>query len=159
MERLFEKVIALKQYDRTFDPYSLCATLDIEILYFELGDILGFKTTYCDVSLIYLNQQLDAITQRFVVAHELGHILLHKGIRPLLLQYTAHSRFISHFEAEADRFAIILLLCHYYTTTNLEAAPDTLMYELGIPKHCKALFLDTFSQMQLQHQRFAQLLF
>ena len=76
-----------------------------------------------------------------------------------MLFRSAHSRFISHFEAEADRFAIILLLCHYYTTTNLEAAPDTLMYELGIPKHCKALFLDTFSQMQLQHQRFAQLLF
>ena len=28
MERLFEKVIALKRYDRTFDPYILCATLD-----------------------------------------------------------------------------------------------------------------------------------
>ena len=26
MERLFEKVIALKRYDRTFDPYILCAT-------------------------------------------------------------------------------------------------------------------------------------
>ena len=120
---------------------------------------LGFKTTYCDVSLIYLNQQLNTATQRFVVAHELGHILLHKGIRPLLLQYTSHSRFISHFEAEADRFAIILLLCHYYATMDLEVGPDTLMCELGIPKHCKALFLDTFSQMQLQHQRLAQLLF
>lgn len=158
MERLFEKVITLKRYDRTFDPYILCATLDIEILYFDLGDILGFKTTYCDVSLIYLNQQLATTTQRFVVAHELGHILLHKGIKPLLFQYMAHSRFISHFEAEADRFAIILLLCHYYATTDLEVSPDKLMCELGIPEHCKALFLDTFSQMQLHHQHLAQLL-
>lgn len=55
MERLLELLVDLEQKSATLDIFELCQALDIEILYLELGDILGFKTTFYDVSLIYVD--------------------------------------------------------------------------------------------------------
>lgn len=148
MYRILKQLDDLKKYDPTFDPYTLCQKLDIEILYFELGSILGFKTTYCGVSLIYINKDLPLLTKRFVIAHELGHIILHRGIKPLLLQYFDNSHFISQFENEADTFAIILLLCNHYVNDFFDTTTGDLLQELGIPKKLAPLFWDIFYQLK-----------
>ena len=158
MERIFQTIDHLKARNAAYDPITLCKHLDIDILHLELGDILGFKTNFYGVSLIYVNQLLSPATARFIVAHELGHILLHQGIQPLFTQYLAHDHFISQFENEANQFAIILLLWNYYLTYRYEEAPEQLMDQIGLPTELRPLFLDTFEQLVENKQRLLHLL-
>lgn len=151
MERLLELLVDLEQKSATLDIFELCQALDIEILYLELGDILGFKTTFYDVSLIYVDQDLSSAKQRFITAHELGHILLHQGIKPLLIHYKKQLTYVSKMEKEADRFAVLLTLCHYYLTTEQSLnEPDSLKKQLAIPKHLDYLWADLMETLRYE---------
>lgn len=152
MERLLELLIELEQKSATLDIFELCQALDIEVLYLELGDILGFKTTFYGVSLIYVEQTLSSTQQRFIISHELGHILLHQGIKPLLIHYKKQLTYVSKMESEADRFALLLTLCHYYLTTDVADLCETefLRHQLALPKRLDHLFTDLTATLRYE---------
>lgn len=150
MERLLELLVELEQKSATLDIFELCQALDIEILYLELGDILGFKTTFYGISLIYVDQDLSVAKQRFIIAHELGHILLHQGIKPLLIHYDRQLAYVSKMESEADRFAVLLTLCHYYLTAESLAEVDTLKKQLAIPQRLDQLWTDLMATLRYE---------
>ena len=73
----------------TRDPYTLCRAMDILLLFESMGKgpgcCKGFIFKHSRVSCITLNSDLPEELQRIVLAHELGHYILHKekiGIRP-----------------------------------------------------------------------------
>lgn len=79
------------------------------ILFSNLGETLGFFSTYKRSKFIHINHKLDYCLQKFVCAHELGHAMLHPGINtPFLKASTLFS--VHKLEREANKFAVELLM-------------------------------------------------
>ncbi len=75
----------------------------------NLGETLGFFSTYKRSKFIHINCTLADPMRRFVCAHELGHAFLHPGINtPFLKKNTLFST--NRFEREANEFAVELLI-------------------------------------------------
>lgn len=91
------------------DPFSLANSLNISVLYQPLGNTLGFFIQYKRRKVIVLNNACPESLLPFVMAHELGHAVLHPKINtPFLKKHTLFS--IDKIEKEANTFAVELLL-------------------------------------------------
>lgn len=98
-----------KRY-KTKNPYTICELKNIEILYDDLEpDVRGFYQYYKRKSLIHLNIHLPEEMQRVVLAHELGHVVMHKGYNCVFLsRHTYMTKNI--YEHQANLFSAELLL-------------------------------------------------
>ena len=69
----------------------------------------GFTVTMNGMLFVVLNSELDYYRKRVTMAHELGHIILHKGTNSIEL--SCNTGFcVSRYEREADCFAVYLLM-------------------------------------------------
>ena len=95
----------------TRDPYKLCKRLKINIIYMDLGEIKGIYKKVVTNKFIVINENLDEFCQKVVLAHELGHAVLHhsKEIQALK-DYDLFPRFSNQIEVEANTFAAELLI-------------------------------------------------
>lgn len=95
---------------KTEDPYELAACKNINVIPFNLHEeIKGFYKYDKRNKYVFINNNLDETSQRFVCAHELGHSQLHPRVNtPFLRKNTLFST--DRIEVEANRFAINLLL-------------------------------------------------
>lgn len=95
----------------TRDPYKLCKRLKINIVYMDLGEIKGIYKKVVTNKFIVINENLDKFCQKVVLAHELGHAILHhsKEIQALK-DYDLFPRFSNQIEVEANTFAAELLI-------------------------------------------------
>ncbi len=102
-DRLIEK-------HRTRDPFRLAKLLEIELVVKELGALKGFYKTIYDIPFIFLNRSLDKNTARIVLAHEIGHHLLHREFAAFGFEETSLFSPASRREYEANLFAAELLI-------------------------------------------------
>ena len=95
----------------TRDPYKLCKRLKINIIYMDLGEIKGIYKKVVTNKFIVINENLDKFCQKVVLAHELGHAILHhsKEIQALK-DYDLFPRYTNKIEVEANTFAAELLI-------------------------------------------------
>ena len=96
---------------KTTDPYSIAAAKNIAILYTNLGetlDVRGLYQCYKRKEIIHINANLDEESQRAVLAHELGHAIMHKGYNCIFLSNNTMNKNI--YERQANLFAAFLLL-------------------------------------------------
>lgn len=91
------------------DLYELASFLDINIINMELGSSLGMYRYIKRNKFIFLNNNLDEITKRFVLAHELGHAILHTKNNCFYLKHNTFIK-INYFEVEANKFAAEILI-------------------------------------------------
>lgn len=104
-----EKLI--QKHDET-DPFSLCKSLDILVLFEDLSSkIKGYFFVQSRIEIIVINANLPEELQRIICAHELGHAILHQELasdNPLadfaLFDITSQPEF------EANIFAAELLI-------------------------------------------------
>lgn len=112
-----EKVV--KRY-HTNHPLELASFLHIHVIPFDLHeDVLGFYMYDRRNKYIFYNKNLEnnICMRNFIIAHELGHAILHTKLNtPYLKKNTLYS--IDKIEKEANRFAVELLL------------PDSCIYDL-----------------------------
>ncbi|ARA99096.1 ImmA/IrrE family metallo-endopeptidase [Geobacillus thermodenitrificans] len=109
MKAIKEVVRQLIKTHKSNDPFQIAKEKNIIILFAELGNTLGFYSSYKRTQFIHLNSQLDEMMQRFVCAHELGHAVLHPDSNtPFLRANTLFS--VEKLEVEANTFAVELLL-------------------------------------------------
>lgn len=95
----------------TKNPYSLCSKLKIKILYLDLGEIKGIYKKVLTNKFIVINENLDEFCQKVVLAHELGHAILHNSKEVQTLKdYDLFPRFSNRIELEANTFAAELLI-------------------------------------------------
>lgn len=95
----------------TKNPYSLCSKLKIRILYLDLGEIKGIYKKVLTNKFIVINENLDEFCQKVVLAHELGHAILHNSKEVQTLKdYDLFPRFSNRIELEANTFAAELLI-------------------------------------------------
>lgn len=104
-----EYVSHIAEKHQTIDPFEIARQKNIHVLFEDLGNTLGFYSTYKRIKFIHINNKINEFTQRFVCAHELGHALLHpKANTPFLRNQTLFS--VDRLEIEANTFAVELLL-------------------------------------------------
>lgn len=93
----------------TNDPIKIAQSMGIIIEYRNLIGMLGFFQMYLRIPFIHVHQDLCETMIRFVIAHELGHRVLHpKQNVPFLTKYTLQS--VDKIEREANQFAVELLV-------------------------------------------------
>ena len=98
----------VKKYD-TRNPYELCDFLYIPILYNNLGNIKGLFQNVQGSPVIHLNNSLSEDELKPVLAHELGHALLHKEFNVCFLNNYTFC-ITDKYENEANKFAAHLLI-------------------------------------------------
>ena len=99
----------IKRYG-TSDPLSLAKELNIVVLNVPLGELKGFYMYMKKNRTIFINSDIEEIEQRRVVlAHEIGHALLHTKINSYFMQKNTFLN-TSKYEMEANRFAAELLI-------------------------------------------------
>ena len=101
-----EKVKSIIEKYKTRDPYELVKALDVILVYVSLVDLNGFYQYAESNHIIYINNQLDDDKQKYVLAHELAHLFLHKNINYFRLTEKEHNK----IEYEANTFANELLI-------------------------------------------------
>ncbi len=99
------------------DPTDLAHKLGVVVVQQKLdGDVSGMLLRRGEEKVIGVNEDHVKARQRFTVAHELGHLILHRG-RPLILDTGTRVNFrdsvssmaTDREEVEANRFAAALL--------------------------------------------------
>lgn len=104
-----EKVLnIIKQY-KSQNPYELAERMGIIITRCELGNIRGYYFQAYRIKQICLNCNLSKEQEAFVLAHEIGHSVLHPNANTLFLREGTFLS-IDKMEMEANLFAIELLL-------------------------------------------------
>lgn len=102
------KVAELVEQSGTNNPFEIASQKNITVLYSDLGDTLGFFFAHRRSKFIHLHNGSSESKNRFVCAHELGHVFLHPGIStPFMRKCTLLS--VDRIEKEANTFAIRLL--------------------------------------------------
>lgn len=107
-----EKVAAALSVDIVAEPFA--------------GDVSGALLQTRGRSIIGVNKLHPSTRQRFTIAHEIGHLLLHKLEMPhfdrrVLMRNTKSSLAIDPMEIEANRFAAELLMPKAFILKDLEA--------------------------------------
>lgn len=116
----------------TQEPFQLAERMGINIFHHELFGINGYYMLYHNVKNIVINRSLPKHLQNFVVAHEIGHAVLHPNINSLLLSDTAFPT--DRREREANTFAINLLLSDSMVYDNPDRTIDDWASILGLPR-------------------------
>ncbi|MDY2734713.1 ImmA/IrrE family metallo-endopeptidase [Intestinibacter sp.] len=94
---------------KTRNPFDIAESLNIIVLFEDLGTINGYFNVAYRQKFIHINQNLDENKQLFTIAHELGHAILHpKSNTAFLREHTLFS--IDKLEVEANKFAAELLI-------------------------------------------------
>lgn len=91
------------------NPFTIVRELDILLIYCPLIDLNGFYQYHKRNHIIYLSEDLEEHEARFVLAHELGHMQMHRSLNTVFMDtktFYPHSR----FERQANAFAVELLL-------------------------------------------------
>ena len=100
----------------TRNPFEILRQKNVILVYASLNGVRGFYQYFQRNHIIYIDENLSDSEKRFVCAHELGHMLLHKKANALFLD--THTFFNTEkYEVEANTFAAELLI------------PDELIFE------------------------------
>ena len=92
----------------TRDPFRLAQELGFIVIRTPLQGIRGFWHHIQRQHIIYIDNRLQDPEARFVCAHEIGHIMLHRGYNRLYLDSNTYFQ-VNRREIEANRFAVDLL--------------------------------------------------
>ena len=103
-----KKVAYHKRKFRTADPFKIAEALGIEVMICDIGSRLGCYMYLKRSKCIWINECLEGNERLFVMAHELGHAILHPKENCYFLRN--HTLLNTRTEQEANKFAIELLI-------------------------------------------------
>lgn len=107
------KALVLQKINNTTNPEKISKYLDIEILYRPYKKQLGAFTIINKIPFIFINENLSYEEKQIIIAHEMGHFLLHKKyLKDLLIlrDYSLFSKQEREMEKEANLFSAHLLI-------------------------------------------------
>ena len=136
--RIKRRVEQIVRKYRTRDPFEMIKGMNVILVYYPLEGVHGFYQYFQRNNIIYLDERLSKNEQRFVLAHELGHMFLHKKANAIFMDTRTQFN-TDKFELEANTFAIDLLL------------PDPLLEEY------KEFTVEQISRMTGYHKRLIEL--
>ena len=139
---------------RKYPGYSIpqiLKAMHVFVLYRAMGTeenaIKGFYLYNCRKHVITINSDLPAIIQRIILAHELGHVVLHKGSSIKYFQEVSLYDESSLMEKEANLFGAEMLMtdeevlevfnsdCTFFqAASRLNVPPEMLDFKFRIMK-------------------------
>lgn len=125
---------------RTNSPYDLAKCLDIHIKFDNLGTIQGYYHQMCKIKHIIINNQLPEHLRKFVLAHELGHSVMHPKCNTPFLQSTFFS--VDKLEVQANKFAAELIIQDIDLMEHWDYTLDQWAMYYGLPREIIELRLD-----------------
>ena len=103
------RVNRLVRFYNTRDPFEMIKGMNIILVNYPLEGVRGFYQYFQRNNIIYLDEKLSDSERRFVLAHELGHMILHKKSNAIFMDTRTQFN-TSKYEQEANLFAMELLL-------------------------------------------------
>lgn len=118
-----------KKYDSS-DPFEIARQLKVEYIIGPLGSRSGCYMYLKRHRCIFLNEELSEHEMKLVMAHELGHAVLH---RTQNCYFIRHKTLLSgdRFEVEANKFAMELLIPDESISDYAECTIDQLSLVYG----------------------------
>ena len=114
--RIKKLVSRLVRKYQTRDPFEMIKGMNVILVHYPLECVRGFYQYFQRNHIIYLDERLAEAEQRFVLAHELGHLFLHKKANAIFMDSRTQFN-TDKYEREADTFAMELLV------------PDSVIFE------------------------------
>ena len=116
-----ERVNKLVRKYKTRDPFEMIKGMNVILVFYPLDGVRGFYQYFQRNNIIYIDETLSEHDKAFVLAHEIGHMILHKKSNAIFMDSRTQFR-TSKYENEANKFAIELLisdesLCEYSNCT------------------------------------------
>lgn len=110
MKKDIKKLVShyVRKYN-TRNPFELAERLNVQVQFGDLGSRAGCYMFLKNHKCIFLNENLSDFEMKIVMAHELGHAILHRKENCYFIR---NKTFLltSKNEVEANRFAAELLL-------------------------------------------------
>ncbi len=107
---IFDTAKELYNKYRTNNPYELAEELGIVVKYRHFKDLKGMYKVIGRVSFIWLHDDLDEITEKVVLMHEIGHHIFHRAIAASTFQEFSLYDMAGKPEVEANVFAANMLI-------------------------------------------------
>lgn len=135
----------VKKYN-TRDPFQIAKEKNVILVYAPLIDIRGFYQFFQRQHIICIDQDLPEQEKKFVCAHELGHMLMHKSSNAIYMDTQTFLN-TNKLENEANEFAVSLLIpdCEIYD--NKELTTKQLSRLLGYEEAMIKLRLKSYKNM------------
>lgn len=112
---------------KTRDPFRIAQELGYVVMRVPLTGIRGFYQRLKKRHVIYIDSDLPEQEARFVCAHEIGHVLMHRGYNRIYMDSNTYFP-TNRQEIEADRFAVDLLYddddLRFFTDYPIQLAAD-----------------------------------
>lgn len=99
---------SLVRKHKTRDPFRIAEALGYIVIRAPLQGIRGFWHHTQRQHIIFIDEALPEGPARFVCAHELGHILMHRGYNRIYMDSNTYFP-VNRQEIEANRFTVDLL--------------------------------------------------
>lgn len=95
---------------RTRDPFEMIQGMNAILVYYPLDDeVRGFYQYFKRNNIIYIDERLSRNEQAFVLAHEIGHMTMHRTANAIFMD--TRTQFNTRkYEMQADKFAVELLI-------------------------------------------------
>ncbi len=125
------RVDRLVRQHKTRNPFEMVMGMNVILVHYPLVGVRGFYQYFRRNNIIYIDEMLPDTEKSFVLAHELGHMLLHKKSNAIFMD-TRTCLNTSRYEMEANTFAMHLLVSdediEKYRDYTLEQLSRTLGY-------------------------------
>lgn len=111
MDSNIRKIVSrcMRKYG-TNNPYEIADAMGIEVFLVPLGKLCGYYQYLKRHMCIYINSDMeDEHFAKFVMAHELGHAIMHKKSQCYFAEKNTLLN-TSRYETEANQFAALLLI-------------------------------------------------
>ena len=126
MEKIDQVVKKLVNKFDTNDPFKIAKELNILIKIDDIGGCDGCYMYLKRHRCIFLNNKLSEKELVFVMAHELGHAILHRKINCYFLRNKTFLK-TSVYENEANLFALFILI----SDKNIEEFKNMTVYQIA----------------------------
>ena len=128
----------------TRNPFEIISNLNVIVVFYPLHGVKGFYQYFQRNNIIYIDEALSENEKKFVCAHELGHMFLHKKANAIFMDSRTQLN-TTKYEIEADRFAMNLLLSDDDIEDNLDFSTAQLSRLFGYTKKLIELRLKDFN--------------
>lgn len=127
-----KEIDSLVEETGTNNPFEIAEYLGVVVRYDPLGQIQGYYIKANGIQVVVINSDLPEQLRRFILAHELGHIVLHPYSTTFAMRHTL--LVTDKQELEADRFAIHLLLTDELLQAHIHYTLDQWASLFGLPR-------------------------
>lgn len=111
------KVNKLVRKYKTRNPFEMIKGMNVILVLYPLKGVRGFYQYFQRNNIIYIDESLSDTDRAFVLAHEIGHMILHKKSNAIFMDTRTQFK-TTRYELEADKFAMELLVSDDFLEEN-----------------------------------------